>query len=37
MQYARGILKDTENKEMPLAYKIREKSCPKEYTDILDE
>lgn len=36
MTYARNILKDTENKQIPIAYKIREKSCPQKYTDIID-
>ena len=35
MSYARGMLKDSNEKAKTPAYKIREKSCPQEYTDIL--
>jgi len=37
MAYARGILKDKKDEKISIAYKMREKSCPQEYTDILNE
>ena len=37
MAYARELSKDLEKEEIEFWYKMREKSCPVEYTDILDE
>mmetsp|Transcript_28217 Transcript_28217/g.66242 ORF Transcript_28217/g.66242 Transcript_28217/m.66242 type:complete len:701 (+) Transcript_28217:179-2281(+) len=37
MAFARQMSKDMEKTEMATSYKIRDKSCPAEYTDIIEE
>jgi len=37
MAYAREIKEKEESRTTSYSYEMREKSCPKEYTEILDE